>query len=578
MSTATARTLDVVALNADVVGYSRLLADDFEATTSLMGEFRAMVEDEVAASDGVLVNFAGDNFMAVFTDARNAMASAIAITTAIEVRNRDVAEVSQLRFRMGLDQGSVTVQDDQYFGDALNIAARIQAISPAGGLGVSGRVYRSLDEPELRFQPIGRRALKNIPEEVEVFEFVGLPTEGTITKRFDTLSLATPTVAVLPIHADDLDPALRPIAAVVRDDLIHRLAQVPRLHVVNATAESEGSAPANVRYMLETGVHQVGNQVRVYAKLLDVTTMNIVNTNRWTAPTEDLMSLSEDVAEGVARSLAIELVIGEPAGFYNELGDPEALQNIYTGWYHLTSGTPEGIDRAAHYFGEVAKSHPDLPYGHVLSAFTYLMAGSEAPTPRREALLGKAVENAQVGIDLGDPTGLAHTVMAATYMFRGDPEQAMEWIDSNEIARPTCDVTYAVEGSVRRYMGDWKSSLDLIDKALRLTAAANPWYHTVQACSLFMGGRLEDAAAAAQAVVEAQPTNLEALLVLAASQVEMGMDRRARATADLIQERFPAVDVDGWLAETPYQQREMLERWKNDLVSAGIIESEPPPV
>ena len=130
-----------------------------------------------------------------------------------------------------------------------------------------------------------------------------------------------------------------------------------------------------------------------------------------------------------------------------------------------------------------------------------------------------------------------------------------------------------LQGSVRRYLGDWEEAIDLTDTAMRLTGVNKPWYPTVQACSLYMGGRVEQAASVAEMVLEHQPNNLEALLVLAAAQVEMGLDRRARATAELIKERFPSVNVESWLADNPYQEREMVDRWKRDLVSAGVLES-----
>lgn len=573
MSRADTNSVEVVALNADVVGYSRLLADDSASTTSFMGEIHDLVQEKVTESSGTVVNFVGDNFMAVFEDPKDAMRSAIAISGAIEADNAEIPENRRLRFRMGLDQGEVTVSGGRYFGDALNIAARIQAIAPAGGLSVSGRVYRSLDEPELRFQSIGRKSLKNIPEEVEVFQFVDLPSGGDGTGRQSSFSLANPTVAILPIHSDSLEPSLQSVAGVIRDDLIHRLSQVPRLRIVNASSEpNPGSADEAVRYLLETGIHQVGDQVRVYAKLMDVTTMNIVTTNRWTSSAADLLSLSEDVAEGMARAIAIELIIGEPAGLYAELGDPAAIQNIYTGWFHLTSGNPEGWAKAIEYFEKVASSHPQVSYGHVLSAFAYWMGATEGLGDDREGLLKEAFDRAQIGIDLGDPTGLAQMVIAATLMFQGKPEEARDRIENLVIIRPTCDVTYAVEGSLRRYLGDWEKSVDLLDKAMRLTATNNPWYPTVQACSFYIGGRMERAAATAEAVIEHQPSNLEALLVLTAAQVEMGLDRRARATAGLIKERFPSVDIDRWLEQNPYQKREMVDRWRSDLVSAGVIE------
>jgi len=565
------KSVDLVALNADVVGYSKLLADDLETTTTLMGELRHLVQDQVTESRGSLVNFVGDNFMAVFEDPKDAMQSAIAIARAIEARNDGTPAARQVRFRMGLDQGPVTVTGDQHFGDALNVAARIQALAPPGGVSVSGRVYRSLDEPALRFRSIGRKSLKNIPEPVEVFQFDDLPTEGRALSRQSSLSLAAPTVAVLPIHADSLEPALQSMAGVIRDDLIHRLSRVPRLLVINASSDPGASSGEPVRYLLETGVHQVGDQVRVYAKLMDVTSMNIVTTNKWTAATSDLLALSDDVAEGVARAVEVELIIGEPAGLYSELEDPEAIQNIYTGWFHLTSGSPEGWTKAVEYFGKVAVSHPSMSYGHVLTGFAYWMWAASLPARKRADYLQQALDHAQVGMDLGDPTGLAQMVVAAVLMFQGHNDEALEQIDNLVIKRPTCDVTFAVEGSVRRYMGQWEASVDLLDKAMRLTAANNPWYPTVQACSLYLGGRVEQAATTAEAVIEHQPANLEALLVLTAAQVEMGMDRRARATAEMIKELFPSVDIDRWIEENPYQKREMVERWKNDLASAGVI-------
>jgi tetratricopeptide (TPR) repeat protein len=144
-------------------------------------------------------------------------------------------------------------------------------------------------------------------------------------------------------------------------------------------------------------------------------------------------------------------------------------------------------------------------------------------------------------------------------------------MDQLVITRPTCDVTYGLEGSVRRYLGQWEKAVDLLDVAMGLTGINKPWYPTVKASSLFVGGRLDEAVALAEGVLAHQPNNLEALLVLAAAQVELGLERRARATADLISERFPSIDVQDWLDKTPYQRREIVERWKGDMVSAGAI-------
>lgn len=565
---------DRVALNGDVVSYSRLLADDYDGTMAALEGHRLIIERRLADHRGTMANFVGDSFMAVFDDPRDAVQAAIGITTDIEAANADVPDSRRVRFRLGIDQGDVGVLEGRYHGDALNIAARIQAIARPGGLSVSGRVYRALDEPSLRFHPTGRQDLKNIPERVEVYELVGLPTEPDHSASRRSLELEAPTIAVLPIHIEGTDDPTAAAARLIRSDLIHRLAQVPLLNVVDSGPDPGAAGPGSVaRYMLETGVHQFGDRIRVFSTLFDVTTMNPVKSHKWTATSDELFDLSDRISDEVARAVEVELIVGEPAGLYAELGDPESIERVYLGWYHLRSDTPEGWQRALELFESVARAHPDHAYGHVLTAFTLWLGASNGWTSDVPKALADAREIARRGRDAGDPTGMAQAVEAAILMAEGRVDEALVEMDQLEIVRPTCDITYGLEGSIRRYLGEWERAVELLDTAMRLTGINKPWYPTVKASSLFVGGRVEEAAALAQGVVEYQPGNLEALLVLAASQAELGLERRARATADLIRERFPSVDAAAWLDAAPYHRREVIERWKDDLTSSGLIAS-----
>ena len=108
---------------------------------------------------------------------------------------------------MGAERGEVSVTDSHFEGDALNVAARIQALATPGGLSVSGGVYAELDEPALRFRPRGSRRLKNIPAPVEVYDFVDLPTHRP-PEMASQLALEIPTVAVLPLHTEGVDPGV----------------------------------------------------------------------------------------------------------------------------------------------------------------------------------------------------------------------------------------------------------------------------------------------------------------------------------------------------------------------------------
>jgi adenylate cyclase len=395
------RTRFVVALNADVVGYSRLMADDFEGTAAVVADYHQLVEEKVEAAGGNLVVFVGDNFMAVFEHATNAMAAAIAISTEIEGRNADLPEHRRVRFRMGLDQGEVTITPDgQYYGDALNIAARIQALAVPGGVSVSGDVYRALDEPELRFKPSGQRTLKNIPGSVPVYDFRDLPVEGAASRKRPIL--ATPSVAVLPIHVEAVEESLRGAGPILVSDLVDRLTAVPGLRVIDATDEDRTvDNDQAIDYMLNSGIHQFGENLRVYVKLMDFATINVVFSRRWDATADTLLTLSDSIGEEVARFLEVELVVGEPARIYSDLGDPKAQENIYRGWFQLNSSTREGFQRALEYFEEVDRHHPDETVAAALLAFTHWVGVAQDLVDDPEHHLQLSKEYARRGIDQG---------------------------------------------------------------------------------------------------------------------------------------------------------------------------------
>jgi len=555
MTIGDAQRTERVAVNGDIVGYSRLLADDYETTTATMAAHRQLVDDQLEIRDGEMANFVGDSFMVVFDTAIDAVQAAIGISTAIEAANADVPVARRVEFRIGIDSGEVGITDGNYHGDALNTAARIQAIARHGGISISGRVYRALDEPALRFRPLGQHRMKNIPEGIDVYEFSDLPSDRPSTSS-GALSLESPTLAVLPIHTEMVDDQVRSGAAVIRQDLVHRLSSVPQLLVIDAAAEpGPNQPPTGARYMLETGVHQFGQQARVYASLYDVTTMNVVKSHKWTASVDDLFALAESVADEVARSVEIDLIIGEPAGFYAELADPEAIERIYLGWYQLRTDTREGWSRALELFAEVGATHPQHPYGHGLSAFALWLGAANGWVPDPAAALAQSRELAHKAASVGDSTGLSQAVEAAILMAEGNVDHALEALDNLVIVRPTCDVTFGLEGSLRRYLGDWQKAVELLDVAMRLTGINKPWYPTVKASSLFVGGQFEEAASIAESVLEYQPHNLEALLVLAAAQAELGLDRD----------------------QSPYQRPDVVERWKGNLATAGLIPGGPEP-
>ena len=126
---------------ADVVGYSRLMGVDEVMTLRRLREYRDAMSGRIAARGGRVVNTSGDALLAEFASVVDAIECAVESQIDIAERNADVDEQQCLRFRIGVHLGDVLVEDDDIFGDGVNIAARLEALAPAGGVCLSGTVY-----------------------------------------------------------------------------------------------------------------------------------------------------------------------------------------------------------------------------------------------------------------------------------------------------------------------------------------------------------------------------------------------------------------------------------------------------
>jgi adenylate cyclase len=125
---------------ADVAGYSALMGRDEVGTLRTLTTYRVIIDRLIASHRGRIFNTAGDSVLADFASAVDAVQCAVAVQDAIAKENADRPAGEQMRFRIGVHVGDIMMQDDNLFGDAVNIAARLEALAEPGGVCVSGAV------------------------------------------------------------------------------------------------------------------------------------------------------------------------------------------------------------------------------------------------------------------------------------------------------------------------------------------------------------------------------------------------------------------------------------------------------
>jgi len=160
----------VTILSADVAGYSRLMAEDEEATLRTFRSHRHVFEQLVTLHRGRVFNTAGDAILAEFSSAVEAVRCATEIQAALRTRNEQLPAPRQVAFRIGVNLGDVMVQGDDLLGDGVNVAARLQAAAEPGGVCLSGSVYDQIrNKLSLGFKSLGEQSFKNIPYPVRTF-------------------------------------------------------------------------------------------------------------------------------------------------------------------------------------------------------------------------------------------------------------------------------------------------------------------------------------------------------------------------------------------------------------------------
>lgn len=162
-------------LSADAVGYSRRMAADEAGTLRQLEAQRALLRERIEAHGGRVVDAVGDNLLAEFPSAVEAVACAVEAQRELALRNEARSSEQRLELRIGIHVGDVIAEGDRIAGDAVNVAARIEALAPHGGIALSGAVHEHIaGKLHLDFDDLGERSLKNLARPVRVLRVAGL--------------------------------------------------------------------------------------------------------------------------------------------------------------------------------------------------------------------------------------------------------------------------------------------------------------------------------------------------------------------------------------------------------------------
>ena len=158
-------------LSADVKGYSRLMQDDEPATVSTITTYRDLMNTLIQQHHGRIVDSPGDNVLAEFESVVDAVQGAVTIQKELKVRNAQLPDHRKMEFRIGINLGDVIVKENRLYGDGVNIAARLEAVSDAGGICISRTAFDQIENKlPLGYEYLGELAAKNMQKPLQAYK------------------------------------------------------------------------------------------------------------------------------------------------------------------------------------------------------------------------------------------------------------------------------------------------------------------------------------------------------------------------------------------------------------------------
>ena len=577
-------------LSADVAGYSRLMAEDEIATVRTLAICREKIGALVQEKGGRVVNFVGDNVLAEFSSALDAVACALKIQNTIDDLNTGVPDHRQMQFRIGINLGDILVQGDVIYGDGVNIAARLEALADPGGICVSEMVYSQIHHKlDLKFVDLGAKPLKNIPDPVRVYGVLE-PSAGPTADKVEAVSYQTPplplpekpSLAVLPFVNLSNDPAQDYFSDGLTLDIMTALVRIPDLFLISdismfsfklkPVSIKEIACQLGVSHVLEGGVRKGGEKVRVTARLVETTSGRQIWADRYDTTLDDIFAIQDEIAEEIVTAMDVKLVSGEVARTIRKtIRNPDALEAYYRGWQALFGSRKADILESQQYFEDTMRLEPESPLGYALAAWTHWWAIFRGLSEDTAQSVEYATDLARKAVDLEDITGLPHLMMALIHLHKSEHDKALAEAEQAVLARPSCDLSYAAKGYILNYLGRPADAIALANLAMRLAPVHPlPFYHVVLAGALYSSGRYKEAITAAKEALRYDNEYLDALLILVGAHAAANQMEDAATTASAIRRVQPDFTLEKFAQTQPYKHPETLEQLLLTLNQAGL--------
>jgi TolB-like protein/class 3 adenylate cyclase len=554
----------------DVVGYSRLMGRNESGTHALLKIHLAeRVGPSITRRGGRVVKLTGDGALAEFDSAVNALSAVIELQQAMADANRDQPEADRIVFRAGVHLGDVIVEDDDLYGDDVNIAVRLQGESPPGSILISRAVREAVTgRIKAELHALGELSLKNIVRPIRAFRVEWQGADWTTDAHSQSFEPAgatpaspvlalpdKPSIAVLPFQNMSGDPEQEYFADGMVEDIITALSRFKSLFVIarNASFTYKGKAvdikqvgrELGVRYVLEGSVRKAAGRLRITGQLIDVETQTNIWVDQFDGSLEDVFALQDQVATSVVARIAPRVGRAEiERAMRKPVNDPNAYDCYLRALAVAAENTPESNQEALRLCARAITLDPGFaaPYGLAATCYATRKSNYWTDDAKADAAETRRLVSHVSKIGGDDALALSRAGWSLATVCN-NVEDGAALIDEGLSYNPNLAIAWTNRGMVSVLLGHHEAALDQFRRARRLSpiGKATDRSDVMMAFAHFFMGDNGEALNWASKVLRKDPNMPTALGVAAMANALAGNIDEARKLVVRLRQILPAL-------------------------------------
>src|SRR6266850_638269 len=571
---------------ADVAGYSRMMGADEAGTHAAFKAHRSAIYPIILNHGGRVVKNTGDGFLLEFPSVVGAIESAIAMQVLMAERNDHLPADRVMQFRLGVHMGDVIADEDEVFGDGVNIAVRLEAVAAPGGVAVSGKAYHEASKHlSANLVDAGSLRLKNIDEPVDVWTWQpGNSNTGSREPR-NTSNLPpqyrTAIVGVLPF-ANLSDSTDEYFPDGLTEDLIHALSLQSFYRVLsrNSTFSFKGKSISarliareiDATYLIQGSVRRAGTKIRVTAELIAPENGEQLWTGRYDRDMGDLFAMQDEITTSLSAAIAAEIYRAEASA------PPRPSSNDLTAWDRFLKGlsyyylqTKADFDTSIGLFKEAIALDPTLAIARAYLATIQTQAIHFGWIKGTREEWDTAMSLAESSVRLDPRSSFAFQILAYLHTLEGHHEAAMDAAKRAVGLNPYDMGARGVLGACHSYIGEHRTAVELFTMAAQ-RGNSDPRYQfaAFNAFSHYLLGQYDASLSWAREALYAHPNHLQALTIRTAALAQLGRTDEAENAAGVVLSNYPTLTVERYLRNFHWKLPADIAHFRDGLVKAGI--------